>query len=174
MATEAQQMKAAVSTVATSTSFTAKTPTTTKPSGGNGVVDLFAFDTGQSQGAHVPDHMVVNPYGTDANNETFDMRVWGWSRNVNDSSSTPTWEPFLIIEVNVILGNISTTARESATTYDADTITAERGDTETVRIVSPGDDLSAYFIADITGCELIEFDFDMTGTAGANALYRFI
>jgi hypothetical protein len=107
------------------------------------------------------------PIGSDANNETFSMRVWGWSHDSND-----VWWPTLIVEVAVTLGNID--AGDHGTNYFmADTITRTYGDSGT-RIISAANDLSAWICADHLGAELIEVDFDSTGAAAMNVLMRRI
>ena len=170
MTTPANHWVPVLSTDSTDTAFSGKTPTATKPSGG-GVIDFLSADVGESIGDQIPDFIVVKPYGTDANNETFDMRVWGWSLNRSQS----IWEPILIIEANVTLGNISVARPAGGTTYyDADTIVEAKGDTDTVRTVSPANDLSAYMVIDPIGSQMLEFTFDLTGAAAANALYRTV
>jgi hypothetical protein len=170
MTTPANHWVPVLSTDSTDTSFTGKKPTATKPSG-DGVIDLLSADVGESIGDQVPDFVVVKPYGTDDNDETFDMRVWGWSFNRSQS----IWEPILIIEVNVQLGDLDVARPTGGTTYyDADIIVEAKGDTDTARTVSPDNNLSAYMVIDPIGSQMLEFTFDLTGAAAANALYRTV
>ena len=159
--------KSVLSTNSTATSFTAKTPTTTKPSG-DAVLDL--FNIGHSLGEHIPEELVLIPYGTDANDETFDMRVWGWSRDVTDPNDV-IWIPVLIIELNCTLGNITFTDK-GASHFLVDTLVEAAGDTTGVVTVSPANDTAARCVVPTDGAQLLEFDFDMILAAGANCLYR--
>lgn len=162
------------STDFTSTSFTANTPTTTKPSGDN-VIDLqdvgIAWVTDHS---HVPDLVQIHPYGSDANNEDFAMRVFGWS-DTQDSSVDDIWIPSLICELNVTLGNIAATDL-GTNMFLPDTITLEKGSSDLVKVTSPTGDLPAYVFMDISGHKLLEFDFDLdavgSAAASANVLLR--
>jgi hypothetical protein len=125
--------------------------------------------TGETRGSFV----WVQPFGTDANNETFDMRVWGWS--LTQGLSTPLYIPMLLGEFNVTLGNIAAT-EIAANTFIADTIVAAGTDGIYVdgaaNIFSPANDRPAYFELDLKGSQYIEFDFDSTASATSNAFWR--
>ena len=135
-------------------SFDSKTPTTTKPSGGGIVTGL-----GSKAGLIF--------FGTDAANETFDVRVWGWS-SVEDS----LWVPFLLADVTCTLGSTQGVAGEAITDSDfiVDTITGNSGDAGR-EIISPTGDLVASLHVENRGANRLEVEFDMTGAADANALY---
>lgn len=162
----------------TSTAFTAKTPTSTKPSG-NGVIDLrsAALGLAKALGEAVDDQMLVQPYGTNAANENFHMRVWGWAKGSSlDSTLKDSWIPILLGEFVVTLGSIDASDPLGSTMFLADTITESSGDTAAIETVSPTNDLPAWFVLDTRGCELIEFDFDLdaggNAAASANCLWR--
>ena len=162
----------ALTTASTATAFTAKIPTTTKPAN-DGVVDLLDTDLGESSGTFVPSLMQVMPYCANGDGETFDMRVWGWSKY--DSGGTRYWIPIMIAEFNVVVGDIG--AVFNAVAFIADTLTLADGDADTL-VVSTANNVSAYAVIDLMGSELVEFDFDRDAGASAsandNCLYKFV
>ncbi len=155
-----------LSSNSTSTAFTAKTPTATEPSG-TGVLDFTAI--GVRTTYEVPETLVVVPYGTDAANETFAMRIWGWTQDESDS----IWIPRLLSGVACTLGNVSYAAK-GTNHFLCDTVTSVvDGAGHTLR--SPTSDLaSAQIEVPTQGVRKIELDFDSTGAAAMNALYRFM
>ena len=162
----------ALTTDNTDATFDTIVPTTTKPSA-DGVVDLLDTDLGESSGTYVPSLVQIMPYCANAPGETFDMRVWGWSKY--DSSGTTYWIPIMIAEFNLVSGNIA--AGFDADAYFADTITLADGDADTL-VVSTANDVPGYAVVDIMGSELIQFDFDDDAGANAslndNCLYKFV
>ena len=169
MSVTAHPFRKAVTVSATSTSYTAKVPTTTKPSG-TGVFNLFDRDLGIAIDTYIPKYLLLVPFGSDANDETFDMRLWGWSKTLE---ATPLWVPQLIADLNCTLGNIAATAL-GTNHFLCDTIVIDKGSAEKTFLdpTSPADDTTGSVLAFLRGVELIEFDFDLTGGAGANCLWR--
>jgi hypothetical protein len=159
----------AMAAATTSTSFTAKIPTTTKPAASStrSVIDLLSPNYGITASPHLPKYVLVVPYGTDANNETLDMRLWGWNKTTD---ATPVWVPQLLFQIAVTLGNIDAAALEASALL-ADTITITYGPDELTEI-SPANDVSAQLLTHVRGCELLEFDFDIGTGAAANCLWR--
>lgn len=158
---------------ATATSFTAKTPSATKPSG-TGIIDLMDTSLGLHQTGYVSRYAQLVPFGENADNETFDMQLWGWSKAILASSTL--WVPQLLVEVNVVLGNIAATAL-GTDHFLADTITIAKGDTDAPEI-SPANNYVGSILVHLRGCELLEFEFDAdagaSASAGANCLYRVV
>ena len=176
----AYPFRPARTSLGTATSFTAKIPTATKPSG-SGVIDIFDCKWGIATETYMPKFMQLVPYGTDANNEQFYMRVIGWSptdvKYMSDGTppaGNPIWIPQLLLAVTVTHGNIGATAI-GASHFLADTIDFLDGDTD-ASIINPADDLPASAILHLRGCHLIEFVFSLdaalTEGAGANCLWR--
>lgn len=162
MSVTANPLRLALATNSTSTGFTAKTATTTKPSG-NGIFDLFSPTLGLSLVGNIPRFIELLPFGKDGSDDTFDMRLWGWSR-VSDSTLTypaTVWVPKLLLQLNVVLGNIAITGISTGN-YQADTITIAKGDS-TSPIISTANDTGASVMAHLRGSELIEFDWDLAG-----------
>jgi hypothetical protein len=174
MATTALPIRKALAANSTASSFTAKIPTATAPSG-NGIFDLTDPQYGMGVNGRVPDRILVVPFGGNSNDETFDMRVWGWSRTVG-ADGTAVWLPQLLAQLSVVLGNIDGSAI-AANMLIADTITVTYGlaDERTLglSVMSPANDVPAAAYIGLRGCERIEFDFDLTGTGdAANCFWR--
>lgn len=157
--------KQTLSSNSTDTDFTAKVPTTTEPTG-TGVIDL---DGSYRHANEVPETLIVMPYGSDANNETFNMRVWAW---VPDEESATIWIPQLLSELAVTLGNISY-GDKGTNHFLADTL-VETVDVAGVTIYVTTDLAAAYAEIPIKGAFKLEFNFDRVTAATANSLYRFV
>jgi hypothetical protein len=162
MATTAFLFNKAFSNDSTAADFTAKAPRTTAPSGA-GVVAIPQLDT------RVENLVFLQPYGGNDNNDTFDLRVWGWTKQ----AGADYWIPVLLLELNCTLGNIAATGL-SANAKLCDTLAIAKGDA-TAKLVSSANDLPAHVVLDAMGCQYIEFDVDLTtGGDYANCLYRWV
>ena len=179
---DAHPLRRLSSTDATSTTFTAKAPTTTKPSG-DYVIDTRDDNLGlvPENSPFVPEWMACIPYGSDANNEDFHLRVYGWSEGAStDTTLKDAWFPVLLTELVVTLGNIDASTPLGTNYFLADTITETTGDSENdglTEVCSPGSDRTASFYVHTRGFRLIEFDFDVdagsSAATNANVLWRF-
>ena len=151
--------------------FLQRVPTTTRPvSVDSETPTANAAVFGASDNA-----VVLVPFGTGSNDQTFDIRVYGWNRSSGD-----LWYPTMLIELTC---TISTAlpgvagADVIATEYFADEIVPDVTNTGTdnYELISPKSSIGvAKVIVDHFGSELIELQFDLLTAAGANALYRFI
>lgn len=157
---------------ATADSFTAKTPTTTKPTG-VGVFDLFDITYGVGTHPLLPEFLQLLPFGSDANDEAFDLRVWGWSKT--DDRPTPIWVPQMLALLAVTLGNVAATDL-GANNFLADTIVVTKGADEEsgfgAAVINPANDMPASLMLGLRGCELIEFAVDVGTAASGNCLWR--
>lgn len=169
--TNAYRFRKALSAITANTTYSAKVPTTTKPATsatlGQAIIDLFDPAYGLSPNTFVPKYIHLVPYGSDANNETINMRLYGWTRT-NDA--TPVWVPQLLLDLAMTLGNISATALEAGC-FMVDTITLTSAPDEATEI-SPTNELPGNILTHIRGCELLEIEFDVGTGAGANCLWR--
>ena len=161
------QLRKALASNSTDNSWSAKAPTTTKPSG-NGVFEL-------SASGKVDKWLVLQPFGSDAQNEAFDVRVWGWVKGDDDDSTISNlWVPALLADLTCTLGNIA--ASDLGTNnFLADTITENDGDSDggvLVETVSPAEDLPSAVHVNLRGCGLMEFAFNRDTAAPANCLFR--
>lgn len=169
MTATAYRFKYALATNSTSASFAQKVPTTTEPTG-VGVIDIFNHDLGFATETYMPKYIDLVPYAVIANNDTFDMRLWGWTR-IDPVKSGVIWVPQLLIDMSCTIGNIAGTPI-AASTLMVDTITLNKGDTA-APVISPANDTQASLLLHLRGVERIEFDFAKTGTgASFNCLYR--
>lgn len=162
-------LRKALATNSTASSFASKAPTLTKPSGA-GVFDLYDINLGLALNTQVPQYIFLQPYGGNSNDETFDIRLYGWNtlqdKGVADHG---LWVPVLLVEANVTLGNIAATDL-GANMLISDTLVIVKGDTVTV---SPANNTPAFIKLNMLGAQLIEFDFDLTGTGdAANCLWK--
>ena len=163
----------ALATDATNTSFPSKVPTATEPSG-NGVIDL----GGPGASAVVQNGILIVPYATAGDDDTFSVRVIGW-RKLGNAPATLLWVP-------VVLAELACTASQAvgvagrlvvATERFADTITLVTGNEDiSIDIVSPTGNVIAHALADLKGFKKVELTFDSTaaGTTAMNALYALV
>lgn len=150
---------------ATATAFTSKVPTATEPSGAG----IHSLDEPDLFGIQ---YVTLIPFGTDGNNDTFDMRLWGWSKE----PSLGVWVPHIIVDLSIVLGNIAGTPL-AANTVMADTLTLNKGIPAGVfsGLNNTANDTTASITVDVLGCQKIEFDFDLAGGQEAvsmNCLWR--
>lgn len=169
MSTLCLPFRKASSTDATSTSFTAKIPVATEPSG-VAIHNLLSEALGWGGGVMVPSHLQLVPYCTAANDITFDFRVFGW----NKVAGLSIWVPQLLIDVSVVAGNMAGTVI-LANSFMADTLTVNDGPADNGlwrSIIDCQEDLPASIVIHTRGCQYIEFDFDATGATAMNVLFR--
>lgn len=158
-------LRRAFATNSTANSFTAKIPIATEPSG-VGVFDLQAIANGVGGEGHIPRYIQLIPYGTDADNETHNLRLWGWSRvGVED-----IWIPQLLLEIAFTLGSISG-AVIGTNHFMADTIIITYGDADAPEI-SPANELVASILTHLRGVRYIEFAGDLGTGAATNCFWR--
>lgn len=113
--------------------------------------------------------VIVWPFGTAAENLTFDIRLvgwwkgnvsWGYSILFEGSCTTST-------EVGVASGDVLDTD------YYCDTI-GYTGGVATYSIGNSGANLPSLIRVDTLGASRLTFDFDLTGAASCNAIYASI
>lgn len=178
MSSLALPFRKALATNATSTAFTAQNASTTAPSG-VGVFDLCAPDLGIGTAASVSQRLTsflqLVPFGTAADNKTFDMRLWGFNPTTD---STPIYIPQLLLDISVTLCAITATPI-AANTFLADTITVNKGPADNAEwrsLISNANDTVASVLIHTRGCRYIKFDFDADAGAAAstdcNCLWR--
>lgn len=148
------------------TAFTAKIPTATAlaTSAANGIYDLLDRSLGIATASRVPKYIILQPFGTNGDGDTFDMRLWGWSET---DVTTGLYIPQLLVQLNIVLSTASGAAI-AADTYMADTITVAKGVADTT--ISTDNNTSASVRVDIKGCRFIEFDFDLAGAQEATGM----
>lgn len=151
----------------TATAFAARIPTTTKPAGASGISKVIEVG-GLTE-------LLLIPYGTNSDNDEFDVRVIGWKKiPLTTAIRTNLWIPSTRMEGTAILNSALPGIAAShviATEYFADTFTVDEG----IGVVFQSTNavpMCALVQCDITGFDLIEIDFDLgTGAAAMNCLY---
>lgn len=160
--THVYPLRRARTTSSTATGFTAKVPTATEPTGA-GVFDLFDPDLGLATNTFSPSHIHLQPFGTDGDNDTFSMRLWGWSKVYSPGiTGHDYWVPFVIADLAIVLGNI---AGIGAGEFLADTITITKaaGEDYFRNAVATANDTPGSIILHLRGAKKFEFDFDLAG-----------
>lgn len=179
----ARTLSKALTTNAQTSSFAAKPPTGTVPNY-DGVVRV------TEASGEMPKKLHVMPYGIGADNDTFSIRIIGWTRIRGDATNpTDLWVPHRLAEFACTLSTAVGVAGTpvGATSRFCDTMTTvtgtfplwpgtDSGGAQTLgqmMLVSPADNTPAYAVIQTMGAELIEFQFDQTlNTPEMNALYK--
>jgi hypothetical protein len=179
--TQSDLLERAFNTNITDTTFPDMVPTTTKPESADGASGTWVVETGKANS------IVIYPFGTNADNEDFHMRLYTWTRAVDKVNRTTTlWVPTLICTcactqsaaMNGVAGAVL-----SDVEYLCDTITlVSPSPSVALHNWSPGTttpDISAGCITlDFMGADMFEAIFDTnagsSAAAGANLLFRFI
>lgn len=159
---------------------TAPVPTTTEPvhSEANGIFNLYDGGLGIGVNGRVPQWLLLLPYGGNASDDIFNMRVYGWSKTALGGVDT-IWVPQLLAQLQCTLGSTDWSAGLGANMKPVDTITATYGITDEktlgVSLMSPANELPACAWIHLRGCEKIQFDFDRdTGGDAANCFWRAV
>ena len=159
-----------LATNATDTSFASKIPTGTEPTN-DGVIDL-ATGGSTSQNA-----LLLVPYGTGGDNDTFAMRVIAWDFIDGSTVTSRLWVPIVLTELTCTMSATVGVANKAlvATERFVDTLVLVTGNDDiSIDIVSPTADEVAHAVLDVKGFRKVEFSFDMTaaGSTGANCLIK--
>lgn len=177
MTVSIQPFKYALATNATGTTFADLNATTTEPSG-SGIFDLLSIANGVGLGAQVPEYLQLIPFGKNADNETFDMRLYGYNATERTASLAPIYIPQLLLDLSVVLC-ARTFTDHAADTFLADTLTVNDGGADNglwQRITDCQEDMVASVIVHTRACRYIRFDFDAdaggSASASANCLWR--
>lgn len=172
--------KAVLTANSTSTGFTAQNTTTTDPAGTTGVIDLLEGSSKFQYSGNVPSWVQLMPFGTNGENDTFDMRVYGLNAILG---ATPIFVPQLLLDVSVILSALTAT-HIAADTFLADTFVLNDGAADLdgafeqspwVSVISPAEDLPGSILLHTRGCRYLKFDWDLAGGqegVSMNCLWR--
>ncbi len=140
---------------------TVATPTATKPT-------TAGFHALESVSNSTPSHIWVLPYGANAANETFLMRIWGW----NYDPTAGLWVPNLLALLTCTLGNIAA-ASLGTDNFVCDTLVLTSGSSTEVVVTSPANDTPAHATVNMLGATHVEFDFGLNSSSESNnALWR--
>lgn len=164
MTAYSSKLAAARATLSTDSTFPARVPTATQPSGAGVLGDPIV------QGA--PQWVQVVPFGDGADDSTFDLQVIGWK-----VSDLGLWVPTILAQAACTLSTaVGVDGYEvtSALRF-ADTIalTQVRADVDS-KVSSPTGNLVASFQVETRGCAFIEVTFNLGTATGANALVAWV
>lgn len=148
----------------TDSSFPAKVPTTTQPSGAGVVGDPIV------QGA--PQWVQVVPFGEGADDSTFDLQVIGWK-----VSTLGLWVPTILAQAACTLSTAVGVDGYEVTSSErfADTISLTQVLTNVdSKVSSPAGNLVGSFQVETRGSAFIEVIFDLGTATAANALVSWV
>ncbi len=126
-----------------------------------GVITDGFVDLGADKGNLTVNALVLLFFGTNTNNNTGKVRIWG----VDIEESTGSYEWTLLAELGITLGNIQGTAGCAITSsdFEADTITLTYGN---ARLTSPANDVrGAQAVVDTLGHGWAYIEFDTNSSA---------
>lgn len=171
--TVSKRWNKAFSANSTATSFATLAPTTTALIAADGTKVRTGIHLLNNIASHVDSILIVQPYGSAAQNKDFRLKLTRWTIDQSTSGSL-VYVPSAPFIIDCVLGNIAATAY-GASNLLCDTLTLVRGDS-TAKVVSPANDEPAEFWLDMGGAEFIEFEIDIDAGAAAatdaNALWR--
>lgn len=141
--------------------------------GSNGVLD---FCSGVNTNV-VSNTLAIVPYGTDANNEAFDVWVFGWAALTEDPVTQ--WHPTLLCKFTATLSSSAPGVASGiidASNYFADTLSDPTGATLGIDCLkkSPENDEPGMYIINTVGFSKIQIVLQLTTAASANALIKYI
>lgn len=176
-----QPWRKARSTNQTSTSFVAKLASLTTPAGdANTAIGQSILEMG-APAALTQNGLMLHPYGTASDGNTFSLRVLGWGPSVTPNSvGIFTWFPTLLCELLCTVSSTNVGIASGfvvATELFAKTIAVTYGNANvSVEAVSPATaGLNASALVDIKGFQKIEVTFSTGSSAtDCNSLCRFL
>lgn len=156
----------------TDNGFPSRIPRTTEPTGigddvaqatASAIVDL------RNGSIRAQNKVLIKPFGTDANDETFSLRVIGWRKIIEAGvEATSFWDPTMLAQLACTLSStpVGLAGRiVDETNMFADTITITTGNADYVDVLSPTGDVAGHAIVMLLGYSLLEITF----TTGASA-----
>lgn len=149
--------------------LTAATATTTSQ-------EVFPLADVQGYQGAIRSGILVIPYGTGSDDNTFSVRVIAWNVIGSNTPGTQLWVPLVLAEVQCTLGTTTGIAgcQVANTELFADTITLTTGNANvSIDINSPADNTIAHFVIGVKGAQKLEFNFTTGGVAtDCNCLWR--
>ena len=176
--TESQHARRVRTTNATDNGFPSRIPTGTKPSGTGGAAAqasasaVIEFGPGITQNS-----LMLIPFGAGSNDNTFSLRVIGWTLVDEGNSEEFIWVPVVLCELAVTLSSTPVGLANKVVNGSqlfADTITVTTGNANvSTEAVSPTGNVVAHAVVDVKGFELVEVTFTTGGSAtSCNALVK--
>lgn len=172
--TQMDRLKILRSSNDSSTAFATIIPTLTDPRNDSDSANVVEYPS--SKEGVVADRIKVIPFGAGSDTDTFDMRLWAWDFLKETGTLGGIWIPTLLCDVSLALSTPVGIASHKPVNTDrfVDSVTINHGDDNVnIRELSSAENLISYFVIDMEGAELLQFDFDMTGATNGNCLYKF-
>jgi len=176
--TQATVWRKGLATNSDATSFASKVNTLTEPTG-DGVHNVGWGPPPGPQGGVTYNAILIHPYAVAGDNDTFSMRVIGWSLVRGSGTVRDLWIPTILCELACTCSADVGVANSAvlATERFADTL-ALVGTSGTlgtnVDVFSPTGNVKGHAVIDLKGSQKLEFTFDSTsaGATGMNALFK--
>ena len=153
----------------TSTALSSSAPTITKPAQTDESADpssnKIAFSTPDSL------RLIIQPFGTDAANETFVFRVNGWQKSTANTNALYT--PMLLFQGTVTLHTPPGVSGEKPDNNDLLSDDIAQSDGISANAIN-NTVIGSFVDLDHLGSPIIEIEFDLTGAASANCLVKTI
>lgn len=116
--------------------------------------------------------LCLAPFGTNAADEAFEFRVWGWNK------CGTLWVPFLLSSCTATLGSDTGVASATITDdeYFADTI-VESDNPDAIAgtmFTGEGENVPMMVVIDTAGFQMLQVTFDRSTAASANVAYRLM
>lgn len=120
--------------------------------------------------------LYLMPFGTDAANEAFGVRLVGWRKLTGVDGSTPLWVPTHLGDVTCTLGTSVGVASQLVinTEYFADTLALVSGGWADIKLIQTASDLPAAILVPSKGFNYIQALFDLDTAASANLLWGVV
>lgn len=143
-------------------------PTNTEPTG-SGVLTPVSNNK-----PYTINQIILMPFGTNAANLTFTMKVFGWAVVANSAM----WVPVLLSSWTCTNGAaVGVSGQKPANTdFMADTVVKVQTGLEAGNGLgfSNGLDVGGFVVVDVLGFSKVQVNFTLGSATGANALYRLI
>lgn len=168
---------------ATDSSFPTRLITATEPANSLGTNAAQAtsgsvFDLANPSKSDVSQNgLILKPYGSGSNTNTFSLRVIGWSYLIEGDPNTAIWDPTILVELQATISStpIGLAGKlVKATDLFATSIAVTTGNANvSMEQVSPGSGIAAHAVVDLKGFQKVEFVFTTGSSAtDCNLLWR--
>lgn len=156
----------------------AATPTGDSGTATGGAVHNLSFGDGTNRGEYSQNFLKIIPYGVGADDTTFSMRVYGWTRFYDPVTALQIWIPINLVELACTISTVPGVAGTpiDATHFFVDLITVTTGSTlggeaPSESIISPANNTIGTVMIDLRGSQKYSIQFSTGSSAtSCNAL----
>jgi hypothetical protein len=159
--------------------FPSRIPRALKPGDDASATGFSAIQLAPDAGGYCQNSVLIMPFSTGANDDTYSLRVYGWRYFGGTDPATGLWIPCLLAELACVASSTLVGAAGKAllaTEMFADAITLTVGNAGVgVDVVSPTGDVPAHALVTLKGFQLLELTHKVTTTpTGLNALVALL